>query len=211
MSESKPARIAPEEIEKLKHAPSVDGIPDLLLKRWSPRAFAAREIPSSDLEKLFIAASWAASSFNEQPWRFLLGRQGDETYTKILDSLVEFNRGWAKHAPVLILSVGRTVFSHNGSPNAFGLHDTGAATANLALQATALGLHTHSMAGYDKDKARDLFAVPPDFEMGAVTAVGYLGDPSTLPEQYQKGDSVPRTRKPVAEFVFSGWDTPAKF
>jgi nitroreductase len=201
----------PKEIEKLKHAPDIDGIPELILRRWSPRAFAEREIPAADLEKLFVAASWAASSFNEQPWRFFLGRRGDETYKKIFDSLMEFNQGWAKHAPVLVLSVGKNVFSHNGSPNAHGLHDTGAATANLMLEATSLGLHAHSMAGFDKEKARGSFGVPPEYDMGAVTAIGYLGDPTSLPEQYRTGEVAPRTRKPVREFVFSEWEKPATF
>jgi nitroreductase len=200
-----------EEIEKLKHAPAVEGIPELILRRWSPRAFADREIPAADLEKLFVAASWAASSFNEQPWRFFLGRRGDETHKKIFDALVEFNQTWARAAPVLVLSVGKMIFSQNDSPNAYGLHDTGAATANLALQATALGMHVHSMAGFNKDKARASFGVPPEYEMGSVMAIGYLGDPSKLPEQYQKGEMAPRTRKPVAEFVFSGWGKSATF
>jgi len=205
------SQISPDEIEKLKHAPAIEGIPEVILRRWSPRAFAEREISASHLEKLFVAASWAASSFNEQPWRFFLGRRGDETYKKIFDSLVEFNQGWAKSAPVLVLSIGKMVFSHNDSPNAFGVHDTGAATAYLALEATALGFHTHSMAGFNKDKARSSFGIPPEYEMGAVTAVGYLGDPSSLPEQYQKGELAPRTRKPVTEFVFSEWGRPATF
>jgi nitroreductase len=204
-------KFAPEEIEKLKHAPSIDGVPELILRRWSPRAFAKREIPSGDLEKLFVAASWAASSYNEQPWRFFLGRKGDETYKKIFDSLVEFNQGWAEAAPVLVLSVASKKFAHNGSPNAFALHDTGAATAYLGLQATALGLHTHSMAGLDKELARASFGVPSDYDIGAVTAIGYLGDPADLPEQYRKGEVEPRTRKPVAEFVFSEWEKPAPF
>ena len=118
---------------------------------------------------------------------------------------------WAKSAPVLVLSVGKMVFSQNDSPNAYGLHDTGAAMANLALQATALGLHSHSMAGFNKDKARASSGVPPEYEMGAVTAIGYLGDPSSLPEQYQKSEVAPRTRKPVTEFVFSEWGKPATF
>jgi nitroreductase len=209
--EATPARISPEEIEKLKHAPSVEGIPELLLQRWSPRAFAEREIASGDLEKLFVAASWAASSFNEQPWRFFLGRRGDETYKKIFDSLVEGNQSWARKAPVLVLSVGKKTFSQNGSPNGYALHDTGAATAYLVLQATALGLHGHSMGGFDKELARASFGIPSDYEIGAVTAVGYLGDPSTLPEQLAKMETSPRSRKPVSEFVFSEWDKPANF
>ncbi len=203
--------MSPEEIEKFKHAPAVDGVPELILQRWSPRAFAEREIASADLEKLFVAASWAASSSNEQPWRFLLGRRGDETYKKIFDSLVEFNQSWAKTAPVLVLSVGKKTFTQKGNPNDYALHDTGAATAYLGLAATGLGLHTHSMAGFDRNLARASFGISSDFEIGAVTAVGYFGDPSILPEHLQKMELAPRSRKPVAEFVFSDWEQPAKF
>jgi nitroreductase len=199
---------APEAIEALKHAPPVAGVEDIFLKRWSPRAFADREVSSDDLKKIFEAARWAASSYNEQPWRFFVGRRGDATYQKIFDSLVEFNQGWAKSAPVLILSVASKKFQHNGSPNLFALHDTGAATAILGLQATALGLHTHSMAGLDRDKARKAFNVPEDFEIGAVTALGYFGDPDTLPEQLRTTEVAPRQRKSLNQIVFSEWEKP---
>jgi nitroreductase len=200
----------PEVTEKLKHAPDVAGVEDLILRRWSPRIFSDKPISSQDLTRLFEAARWAASSFNEQPWRFFVGRKGDETYQKIFNSLVEFNQGWVKTAPVLVLSVAKKTFSNNGSPNRFHLHDTGAATANLALQATALGLHTHSMAGYDAEAARASFGVPSDYEMGAVTAIGYFGDPDQLPEQLRKNEVSPRQRKPLEEFVFSDWEKPAQ-
>jgi nitroreductase len=204
-------KIAPADLETLKHAPAVDGIPDLILRRWSPRAFDHREIPSSDLEKLFVAAGWAASSSNEQPWRFLLGRRGDQTYKKIFDSLVEFNQTWAQSAPVLVMSVAKKTFTQKGSPNDYALHDTGAATAYLSLAAIALGLHTHSMAGFDRELARASFGIPSDYEIGAVTAIGYLGDPSMLPEHLRKMEVAPRSRKTVDEFVFSQWEKAAEF
>lgn len=200
----------PEAIEKLKHAPAVAGVEDLILHRWSPRAFSDKEVSTAELKALFEAARWAASSYNEQPWRFLVGRRGDETYQKIFNSLVEFNQSWAKSAPVLVLSVAKKIFTNNASPNRYGLHDTGAATAYLALQAAANGLHTHSMAGFDAEQARASFAIPSDYEMGAVTAIGYFGDPSTLPEQLHKTEVSPRQRKPLEEFVFSAWEKPAQ-
>jgi nitroreductase len=199
----------PQDLEALKHAPDSTGVADIILKRWSPRAFADKPVSSEDLTKVFTAASWAASSYNEQPWRFLVGRKGDETYTKILDALIGFNQSWANSAPVLILSVSSKTFAHNGQPNAYALHDTGAASANLTLEATALGLHTHGMAGFDKDKARASFNIPDDFELGAVWALGYLGDPTALPEQLHQMELAPRTRKPLPEFVFAAWETPA--
>jgi nitroreductase len=199
----------PEAIEKLKHAPTVPGVTDVIFSRWSPRAYANKEVSSTDLKKIFESARWAASSFNEQPWRFFVGRRGDATYQKIFDALVEFNQSWAKSAPVLILSVASKKFAHNGSPNYYALHDTGAATATLSLAATALGMHTHSMAGFHQEKARKAFNVPEDYDIGAVTALGYLGDPETLSEQMKKNEESPRHRKELNHFVFSEWEKPA--
>lgn len=199
----------PDELEQLKHAPAVPGVEDLFLRRWSPRAFADKDVSNDDLRKIFEAARWAASSYNEQPWRFFLGRRGDATYQKIFDMLVEFNQGWAKSAPVLILSVGSNKFAQNGKSNQYSIHDTGAATASLSLQATALGLHTHSMAGFDHAKARRAFNVSADYDIGAVTALGYLGDPNTLHDQMRAQETSPRQRKPLSEIVLADWDKPA--
>jgi nitroreductase len=201
----------PEAIDKLKHAPDVAGVEDLIRRRWSPRAYADKDVPAAELKRLFEAARWAASSSNEQPWRFLVGRRGDQTYEKIFKALVEFNQGWAKSAPVLVLSVAKKTFTGKDQPNAYGLHDTGAATAHLALQATADGLHAHSMAGFDREQMRASFGIPSDYEIGSVTAIGYFGDPASLPERMQKTEVAPRQRKPLDEFVFSEWEKPAQF
>jgi nitroreductase len=206
-----PPTSSPEVIEKLKHAPDVAGVEDVIRRRWSPRVYTEREVTAEELKKLFEAARWAASSSNEQPWRFLVGRRGDETYQKIFNALVEFNQAWARSAPVLVLTVAKMIFTAKGTPNRHGLHDTGAAMATLALQATADGLHTHSMAGFDNDLMRASFAIPSDYELGAVTAIGYFGDPATLPEHLQKMEVSPRQRKPLEELVFSAWEKPAHF
>ena len=200
---------SPEELEKLKHAPAVPGVEDLFLRRWSPRAFADKAVSNEDLKTIFEAARWAASSFNEQPWRFFLGKRGDATYQKILDVLVEFNQGWAKSAPVLIFSVAGNKFAANGQKNGYAIHDTGTATGYLSLQATALGLHTHAMAGFDRERARRAFNVSHDYDIGAVTALGYLGDPSTLHDQMRSQEVSPRSRKPLSEIVLTDWDEPA--
>jgi nitroreductase len=201
----------PEVTEKLKHAPDVAGVHDLIRRRWSPRAFSDKEVSAQELKPLFEAARWAFSASNEQPWRFLFGRRGDETYQKIFNALVEFNQSWVKSAPVLVLSLAKKTFTAKPAPNRFNLHDTGAALANFALQATADGLHTHSMAGFDAEQLRASFAIPSDYEIGAVTAVGYFGAPAGLPEYLHKMEVSPRQRKPLEEFVFSDWEKPAQF
>ena len=197
----------PAEVHALKKE---DAVHQAIRARHSPRSFSTQPVSSADLTRLFEAARWAASSYNEQPWRFLVGKKGDATYQKIFDALGEFNQGWAKSAPVLILTYASKKFAHNSAPNQYALHDTGAATAYLTLQAWELGLRTHSMGGFDAAKARASFAISDDFEIGAVTALGHPGDGSELPEQLQKIEAGPRVRKPLEEIVLSEPGKPAR-
>ena len=198
------------DLEEKKRAAIGAPVEELILRRWSPRAFADKPVSDADLKTIFTAASWAASSYNEQPWRFLVGRKGDETWKKIFNSLVPMNQSWAESAPVLYASLAKKTFSHNGSPNRVAIHDVGAASATLSLQATALGLHTHGMAGFDPELLRANFGIPSDFAPVAVWALGYLGDPHRLPDNFQKTELQERTRKPLREFVFNEWGQEAK-
>ena len=208
----------PEEVQQLKQAPAVGGVPEIILKRWSPRAFAEKAVSAADLRAIFTGANCAASSYNEQPLRYVVGQRTTEegnavegsTYSLVLGTLGEFNQTWVKSAPVLILSVARTTFEKNGQPNRHALHDTGAATAYLALTAAALGLQSHSMAGYDPEKARTAFSIPEGFEPAAVTALGYPGDPEILEGELHEREVTPRERKPLMALVFSGaWEKSA--
>ena len=198
-------------MNQLKQAPADPKIIPAILHRWSPRSFADRDVSSADLKTIFEAVRWAASSFNEQPWRYFVGTRSSETYKKIFQSLGEFNQAWARSAPVLILNVAKTTFSHNGSPNPVALYDLGASAATMCYQAITLGIFTHQMAGYDRDVARKLFNLPDDYIFGAAAAMGYLGEPSALPNAQTIAQEIaPRQRKAVSEFVLSAWDEPAK-
>ena len=199
------------EVNQLKQAPAVEGVLPVVLSRWSPRSFADREVSAADLNRIFEAAHWAASSYNEQPWRFLVGARGSVTHKKIFSTLIGFNQGWAGSAPVLILGAANTKFSHNGSPNGYALYDLCAAAAILCLQAAALGLKTHSMAGFDQEAARKAFEIPADYLLGAAIALGYQGEPSALgQDQLIAMETAPRERKPLSEIVLSAWGTAAK-
>jgi nitroreductase len=203
--------VSANEVNQLKQAPAAEDILPVILHRWSPRSFADRDVSGAELKRIFEATRWAASSYNEQPWRFLVGTRGSETYDKIFASLGDFNKGWAGSAPVLILNAASTKFLRNGTPNRVALYDLGAAAATLSYQATALGLFTHQMAGFDGDVARKAFNIPEDYILGAVIALGYQGEPAALSnEQMIKQEVAKRERKPLSEIVLSGWGEPAK-
>ena len=180
-------------------------IHDVIGRRWSPRAFDSPPVEPEKLRSLFEAARWAASSYNGQPWYFIVATKDDpESYKKILDSLVEFNQGWARNAPVVGLSVAGLKMPQDGSANRHAFHDVGQAAASLALQATALGLQIHQMAGIIPDKARETFGIPADYEAVAGFVIGYPGDPASLPDPLRQREQGARERKPVSSFVFTG-------
>lgn len=196
-----------------KPAPTQFPIHDLLARRWSPRAFDERPIEADKLRSLFEAARWAPSSNNEQPWRFILASKDDQPQRdRFLACLFEGNRKWAFRAPVLILSVASLNFEDDGRPNRHALHDTGMAVENLVLQAAALGLIAHQMAGFDVEKARADLKIPVGHEPVAMIAVGYLGDPSILPDYLRQRETSPRERNEASAFVFSGeWGRSSPF
>jgi nitroreductase len=162
-------------------------------------------VTRDDLRSLFEAARWAASSYNEQPWRYIVATKADTTeFERLLSCLVEGNQAWAKAAPVLGIGCTSLNFALNNKPNAAAVHDLGLASASLTIEATARGLCVHQMIGIVPDKVRALYRVPESVQPLTGLAIGYAADPNTLPEKYRERDLAPRTRKPLAEFVFGG-------
>ena len=185
-------------------APTAHPIEPLLQRRWSPRAFAAKPVERNVLLRLFEAARWAPSSYNEQPWRYILATHEDPERLNEAQSVLSSGNAWARKAPVLVCSVAHLAFARNGRPNRHALHDVGAASENLLLQATALGLFGHQMAGFDVEKARAVFRIPDGYEPVAMMALGYPAALETLTEEEKAHEERPRARRPIDEFVFDG-------
>lgn len=189
-----------------KPAPVAYPVHDLIRRRWSPRTFASKPVSPETLGSLFEAARWAASCFNDQPWGYLVAAKDDPAnFAKMLGVLVEGNAAWAGQAPVLMLSLARTNFAHNGKPNRHSFHDVGAASASLTFEATSRGLAVHQMGGFHADKAREVFSIPSDWEPVAAIALGYpLDNLDAVPPELRERESAPRQRKPIEEFVMTG-------
>jgi nitroreductase len=188
-------------------------INDLIVKRWSPYVFADRPVSADDLRSLFEAARWAPSSYNEQPWCYIVATKDDPPeFERVLSCLVPGNQAWAKHVPVLALGCTRLNFALNGSPNTCALHDLGLASGNICLEATTRGICVHQMVGILPDKAREVFQIPSDAQACTALAIGYPADSSSdLPPEVASRDAARRGRKPVGEFLFTGgWGKTSK-
>jgi nitroreductase len=186
-----------------KHASTDHPVHELIARRWSPFAFVERPVAAEDLRALFEAARWAASSFNEQPWSFIVATRDDAaTFERVAGCLTEKNQAWARRASALVLTVIRPRLARNDRPNRVALHDLGLAVGNLTVEATSRGLAVHQMAGVDRDEARRRFGVPDDHEVVTAIAIGSPAEPAEMPDDYRERDSAPRQRKPLGEFVF---------
>lgn len=191
-----------------KHASPDHEILDVIRHRWSPRAFdPAREIEPGALRSLFEAARWAPSSFNEQPWRFVVAdrRRDPGAFASLLATLDTYNQVWARQAPVLVLVAASTGLTRTGGLNRHAWYDTGQAISFLTLQATSVGLGVRQMEGFGREAARAACGVPAEYDPLVVMAIGYAGDPDTLEtERHRVAERQPRQRQPAEAFVFEG-------
>jgi nitroreductase len=197
----------------IKQAVTDHPILPILAERWSPYGFADRPVSEANLRSLFEAARWAASSYNEQPWSYLVAtRENSREFERLLHCLVEGNQTWAQAAPVLVLGVVSLRFATNKKDNRAAVHDLGLAAGNLVAEATARGLSVHQMIGLLPEKAREVYQIPEHCEAWTAMAIGYKADPGTVPDALKERDIAPRQRKPLREFVFTGqWGQPSPF
>lgn len=178
---------------------------DLIKNRKSTRSFSAQAIEPARITSLFEATRWAPSSTNEQPWVYLYAtREQPEFWQVLFSCLNEGNQIWAKDAPLLILSLARRNFTRFSGVNEYAMYDLGGANSFLSLQAVELGLQVRQMAGFHRDRTIDLLNIPAHFEIGVFIAVGYPGDPQTLPEKLKARELAPRERFLQQEFVMNG-------
>jgi nitroreductase len=178
-------------------------INSLIINRWSPRSFVPEEISDKELFSLFEAARWAPSSSNSQPWRFIYAKRNTKNWNDLFNLLIDFNKQWCIDASALVVIVSRKNFERDGKPSITHQFDTGAAWENLAIQAVSQGLVTHAMAGFDYEKARKDLAIPDDYDVMAMVAIGKRGPKENLSPELQARE-MPNTRKPLSELVMEG-------
>ncbi len=179
----------------------------IFLSRWSPRSYDASAMPEQDLLTILEAGRWAPSAYNVQPWRFLYAHRQDAHWSTFISLLDPFNQQWAAEASALIFLVSDTVMPGDETrPDAvsqYNSFDSGAAWAQIALQATALGYAAHAMAGLAFDRASEVLELPDRFKVEIGIAIGRQTDANRLPEDLQTREA-PSDRMPLEQISFSG-------
>jgi nitroreductase len=196
--------------------PTEHPVSDPIRNRWSPYRFEPRVVEDEKILQCLEAARWAASSFNDQPWSWIVARRQDtDEFERMVGCLMEANQGWARNAGVLIVTVTRSSFAYNNKPNRVALHDLGAAAAHLALEASEIGLQVHQMAGVNLSQARQEYGIPEGHEPQTGIAIGY---PDTTPptddlaKQLHQRETGSRQRHALVEQVYGAkWGSRANF
>ncbi|HJQ24454.1 MAG TPA: nitroreductase family protein [Blastocatellia bacterium] len=195
-----------------KPAPTSYPLDPDIKRRWSPRLFEEdRQVEREKILSLLEAARWAPSCFNEQPWRYLVFDGSDPAALEKARGCLVPGNAWALKAPLLMISIARDNFTHNEEPNRTAQHDVGLGSENLVLQAVALGLVAHQMAGFNTEQARSEFHIPNDYTVLAMIAIGYpyRGSLDELDEKTRARELAARQRKPIGEIAFAGtWNAP---
>jgi len=179
-------------------------INEVIAQRWSPRAFDSHYVMAEDsVKSLFEAARWAPSCYGDQPWQFVLFKKEDATaWTSALNCLSVNNQNWAMDASILIVVCANKNFNHNKEPNRWAHYDTGAASENICLQATSIGLSAHQMGGFDQDKIRNLSNIPIKFDILSCMVVGKNLDESRLSKVQKDKEGQVRSRKALKDIYF---------
>ena len=187
----------------IKKAPTELNLHPLIVNRWSPRALDINDaITNEDLLAILEAARLAPSAFNEQPWRFIFGKRGEETFKQILSGLGEFNQMWAKNASALLLVTGAKQRS-NGDAHPSYQYDLGLAVSQGTFEAHHRGFVTHQMTGFSHDAMCQTFDLTTT-EPVVVVAIGKQADVEILPEAIAEREKSAPSRKPLSELIIRG-------
>lgn len=177
-------------------------VSELISRRWSARAFSTRPVVKHKLLSILEAARWAPSSRNEQPWRYIVFTNDNPEILKRAQSVLKEINDYAKRAPILICAITKKTYTDNEKPNRLHFHDLGAANENMFLESFNQGLIMHEMGGFDVQKAREVFNVPEDYEVGIMIAIGYQDTHDVLPERIREKAFTPRQRKSLSEIAY---------
>jgi F420 biosynthesis protein FbiB-like protein len=187
---------------------------DSIKKRRSVRKYLARPVPQAAVEEVLVAAGWAPSAHNAQPWRFIILADA-KVKRELAEAMAE---SWAADiakdglniepekfkfrverfatAPVLILACltmeGMDNFNEKRQKleRDLAMQSLAAALENILLAAHAKGLGTcwFCAPSICKETVRKTLKIPDEVEPEALITMGYPAEEPSAPPRRQLGD-----------------------
>jgi nitroreductase len=161
-----------------------------IFSRRSIRSYTAQPVEGEQVTTLLKAAMAAPSASNLKPWHFVV-----VTKRETLDSLAEVHPFGKMlfQAPLAIAVCGDSAISAQ-----YWVQDCSAATENLLLAATALGLGSVWLGVYPKEErvkvVRDILGIPESVIPLNLISIGY-------PDEFKE----PRTQYDATRVHTEGW------
>lgn len=159
---------------------------DLASKRHSPRAFNGASLAWDDLADGFEAARLSSSSYNNQPWRFVVALRGESLFEELLNTAVPANQSWMKDAGAIVGVMASTVLEKTGEIDHAALFGVGMAVGAMELAFTEAGLASMQAGGFDRAAFRELMALPETVVPISLLAVGHLPAGHETPPKQRK-------------------------
>lgn len=175
------------------------GLLELSQKRHSPRAFDGSTLTWEDLAEGFESARLSSSSYNNQPWRFVIALRGEDSFEVLLNTAVEANRNWMKDAGAIVGVIANTVLEKTGEKDHAALLGVGMAVGVMELAFVENGLVSMQAGGFDRDAFAAAVELPNHMAAVSLLAVGRL-------PQGQKAPST-KERKALKDIAFRVGDT----
>ena len=158
---------------------------DLIYRRRSIRKFTEKAVSTEVLEELFKAAMAGPSAMNAQPWEFVAVTD-PEILQKCRNALMFSKQNYT----ALICVCGSPRVQKNKAGDRFWVQDCSAATENILLAATALGLGSVWIGVYPIQtsvlQVRAILNIPDDVTPLNLIGLGYPAETKDPRTQYEE-------------------------
>ncbi len=179
---------------------------DVIKTRNSIRKYIDQPVEPEKLEAIMTAARLAPSWRNGQCWKFIV--VADPTRKKeLIRNTSVFNQSWMGKEYAIIVACADPTRSGHRNDQHYYLVDVAIAMEHVILAATALGLGTCWIGGFEEDKVKTLLEIPDNFRVVALTALGYPAGKEGIVGKITKSVVKSYDRKPLSEvYSMNRWE-----
>jgi nitroreductase len=175
---------------------------EVIARRHSVRTYKPEPLPEEQIVQCLEAARSAPSWRNSQCWRFIIVQDRSVIEQLAAQRIYGYPiNNWLTSAPAVVVACADPRESGRHGDLPYWAVDTAIAMENLVLAATALGLGTCWVAGFDEAAICRLLGIPEPIRVVAYTPLGFPADKESLMGRTVKTIARSHARKPLAKIV----------